>query len=71
MELQEPVVAMLTERHKWQIHEVDSMDVQHRDGVSRSSEEIVVMTVEQRGYVIRQLLLINRKGGIKGNGKVI
>lgn len=69
-ELQEPVTAMLTERHKWPIHEVDSMDAQHRDGASRSSVEGAVMALEQRGCVIQLLSLINRKGGIENNDEV-
>jgi hypothetical protein len=38
--------------YKWQIHEGESIDTVHRGGVARSSEEVFVMEMERRGYVI-------------------
>ena len=43
----------LTERHKQRPCKADSMDVQSRGGVTRSSDERVVITLERRGYVFQ------------------
>lgn len=49
MELQEPSLQMLRERHKWKSHEADNIDAASRDGAARSSDEESVMDLEQRG----------------------
>ena len=45
-------------------HKGESTDTVHRDGVTRKSEEVSVMEMEQRGYVIQQYSKDNfKKGG--------
>ena len=46
-ELQEPSLRMLRERHKWQNHEADNIDVASRGGATCSSVEATVMVVER------------------------
>lgn len=43
---------MLRERHKLKPNEADSIDVQYRGGQTRSSVEVAVMAMEQRGLAI-------------------
>ena len=43
---------MKIERFKLQKDEVESRNVFYRGGVTRSSVEVVVMTIEQRGNII-------------------
>lgn len=57
MELREPVVLMLREKHKCLNHKCESTDARHWGGVARSSGEISVMEMERRGCV-RQLELV-------------
>ncbi|HIF32878.1 MAG TPA: hypothetical protein EYQ75_14620 [Planctomycetaceae bacterium] len=52
VELREPVVAMIREKHKQKPCKADSIDALHRDGQARSSVEAAVMAVERRGLVI-------------------
>jgi hypothetical protein len=49
MELQEPSVLMLRERHKYQKYEADNIDAIPRDGAACSSDEILVTRMERRG----------------------
>jgi len=41
---------MLREKLKWRSHESESTDARHRDGLSRSSDEVLVMRMERRGW---------------------
>jgi hypothetical protein len=43
---------MLREKLKWETHKSESINVQHGDGTTRSSEEASVMEVERRGRVV-------------------
>ena len=45
----EPVVPMIREKSKWRPHEDESTDAEHRGGSARSSDEVSVMGMEQRG----------------------
>lgn len=49
MELQEPSLQMLREKHKWKSHEADNIDAASRDGAARSSDEESVMDLKRRG----------------------
>ena len=49
----EPVVLMLRERSKWQTHKDLSTDAEHRGGAMRSSDEGLVMGLEQRRCIDR------------------
>jgi hypothetical protein len=40
---------MEREKFKWRTHKNESTDAEHRDGSSRSSEEVLVMSMERRG----------------------
>lgn len=60
-ELREPAVAMLRERRKQKTCKADNIDVLHRGGQTRSSEETAVMAVERRGLVTRPQPTINQK----------
>lgn len=48
MELQEPSLQMLRERHKWRFHEANNIDAASRDGAIRSSNDKSVIDLEQR-----------------------
>ena len=39
---------MIREKHKWKPHKDLSTDAEHRDGATRSSDEVSVMEMEQR-----------------------
>jgi hypothetical protein len=41
---------MVREKLKWRTHEGESTDAGHRDGPSSSSDEVLVMRMEQRGW---------------------
>ena len=45
---------MLREKLKWRPHESESTDARHRDGPSRSSDEVLVMRMERRGWASSQ-----------------
>jgi hypothetical protein len=53
VELREPVVTMLSEKHKQRNCEADSIKALHRGGQVRSSVEAAVMAAERRGLVIQ------------------
>ena len=44
---------MLREKFKWKTHKNESIDVQHGDGTTRSSDEVSVMETERRGRVVQ------------------
>ena len=50
---------MLRERHKQRTCKADNTDVPSRGGLARSSDEAVVMIVEQRGSVILSCACVN------------
>jgi len=43
---------MIREKFKWRPHKNESTDAQHGGGVTRSSEEVFVMKMERRGYIV-------------------
>jgi hypothetical protein len=45
----EAVVTMIRERYKWRTHKYLSTDELHSGGLARSSDETLVMRMEQRG----------------------
>ncbi len=45
------------EKLKWRTHEGESTDAGHRGGITRSSDEISVMEVERRGYIVWSYLI--------------
>ena len=49
MELWEPVAPMIREKSNGQTPEDESTDAENRGGAARSSEEVPVMGMEQRG----------------------
>ena len=46
-------VSMLREKSKWRTHKGESTDARHRGGVIRSSDEVSVMEMERRGYIVQ------------------
>jgi hypothetical protein len=46
-------VSMLREKSKWRTHKGESTDARHRGGVTRSSDEVSVMEMERRGYIVQ------------------
>ncbi len=46
-------VSMLREKPKWRTHKGESTDARHRGGPTRSSDEVSVMEMERRGWLIR------------------
>jgi hypothetical protein len=44
---------MIREKSKWRPHKDDSTDAGHGGGVTRSSDEISVMEMERRGYIVQ------------------
>ncbi len=52
---------MLREKFKWRTHKNESTDAEHSGGPPRSSDEVPVMGMEQRGRVIQPDLRINQK----------
>ncbi len=63
---------MLREKFKWKTHKNESTDAEHSGGPTRSSDEVSVMEVEQRGRVILLDLKINQiMEGIFGKSKAV
>lgn len=64
---------MLREKFKWRPHKNESIDAEHRGGVARSSDEVSVMGMERRGYIV--YVGVNgvnlRKEGTYGNNKTV
>jgi hypothetical protein len=44
---------MLREKSKWKNHKEESTDAKYRGGITRSSDEALVMGGERRGCVIQ------------------
>jgi len=44
---------MLREKSKWRPHKEESTDARHRGGVTRISDEVPVIGMERRGYIVR------------------
>lgn len=61
----EPVALMLREKSKWQIHKGESTDARHWGGAARSSDEVSVMEMEQRGCVRPSNGRTTQKGRIR------
>jgi RNA-directed DNA polymerase len=51
---------MLREKLKWRPHESESTDAEHGDGLTRSSDEVSVMEMERRGWIIQPCYLVNQ-----------
>ena len=51
---------MLREKFKWRIHENESTDAKHSDGLLCNSDEVSAMEMEQRGWIIPLYLKINQ-----------
>ncbi len=43
---------MIKEKSKWRPHKDESTEAEYRDGIVRSSEEVSVMGMKRRDYVI-------------------
>jgi hypothetical protein len=52
---------MIREKFKWRTHENESTDAGHRGGPTRSSEEVPVMGMERRGWIIWSYCLVNQR----------
>jgi hypothetical protein len=57
----ELVVSLLREKPKWRPYEGESTDAGHGGGVARSSDEVPVMGMERRGYIVQLYKLVNQK----------
>ena len=44
---------MLREKLKWRTREGESTEAGHRGGVARISDEVPVMGMERRGYIVQ------------------
>ena len=63
---------MAREKFKWRTHENESTEAEHRGGPLRSSEEVSVMEMELREWVIQLDSKVNHYvGGICEEGKVV
>jgi len=51
---------MRREKSKWRTHKDESTDAAYRGGLPRSSEEVSVMEMERRGWIIQLDLKINQ-----------
>jgi len=54
---------MPREKFKWKTHKNESTEAEHRGGPPRSSEEISVMEMERRGWVVLLDLKVNQETG--------
>jgi len=52
---------MVREKLKWRSHESESTDAEHGGGPTRSSDEVSVMEMERRGWIVRPYWLVNQK----------
>ena len=48
----EPVVPMQREKFKWKTHKNENTDAGHGGGAASSRDEVPVMGMERRGWVI-------------------
>ncbi len=63
---------MIREKFEWKPHKNESTDVEHSGGSPRSSDEVSVVEMEQRGRVTQPDLEVNQNmGGIFGEGKAV
>ncbi len=63
---------MLRKKLKWKTHKSENTDAKHRGGVTCSSDEIFVMGMERRGYIVQTAKLDNHyMGDTNENSKVI
>jgi len=63
---------MLRKKFKWRTHENESTNAEHRGGPPCSSDEVPVMGMKRRGWVIQLELEINHlMGGIFEESKVV
>jgi len=44
---------MIREKFKWKTHKNESTEAQNGDGISCSSEEVSVMEMERRRYIVQ------------------
>jgi len=51
---------MLREKLKRRTRKSKSTEGRHRDGITRSSDEVSVMEMERRGYIVQVLLIVNQ-----------
>jgi hypothetical protein len=51
---------MVREKFKWRTHENESTDAERRGGSPCSSDEVSVMEMERRGWIIQLDLKINQ-----------
>jgi hypothetical protein len=57
---------MLREKLKWRPHKSESTDAEHRGGPIRSSDEVSVMEMERRDWIVRLSLMDQpAMGGIR------
>jgi hypothetical protein len=54
---------MSREKFKWKTHKNESTEAEHRGGPPRSSDELSVMEMERRGWVVQLDLEVNRGTG--------
>jgi RNA-directed DNA polymerase len=52
---------MRREKFKWKPHKNESTEAEHRHRITRSSEEVTVMVMERRGYIVQWSLEVNQK----------
>ena len=52
---------MIREKLKWRTHESESTDAEHRGGPTRISDEVSVMEMERRGWIIWPYSLVNQR----------
>ncbi len=48
---------MLRENLKWRTHKRESTDAEHGGGLTRSSDEVSVMEMERRGWIVLLYLM--------------
>ena len=58
---------MAREKPKWRTHKGESTEAGHRGGMARSSEEVPVMGMERRGWIIWSYCLVNQRWEEPGN----
>ncbi len=63
---------MLREQSKWKTHKDLSTKAAHRGGVTRSSDEVSVMDMERRSYIVQlQLIKQPEMGGFNEFSEVV
>jgi hypothetical protein len=51
---------MIRKKLKWRSHKSESTDARHRDGATRSSDEVSVMGMERRGCIDWLYRMVNQ-----------